>query len=104
MEPVAIPTVRDHLHALGECPAWVLQLGEAIQAVTGCDAALAALRARDLSSHPALAAGLAQFAQGWLLLRGAATGSLTPMQQETLAITLQAIARETLERFQKEAR
>ena len=102
MELQTIPSVRDHLNALGQSPEWVLRLGEAIQAVTGCDAALAALRARDLSTHPGIAQGLEQFTRGWLLLRAANDTRLTPMQRETLAATLQAIARETETLFQKE--
>ena len=102
MEQHAIPSVRDHLNALGQSPEWVLRLGEAIQTVTGCDAALAALRARDLSTHPGVAQGLEQFTSGWLQLRAANDTRLTPMQVETLAATLQAIARETETLFQKE--
>ena len=102
MEPQAVPSVRDHLNALGHSPEWILRLGEAIQAVTGCDAALAALRARDLSAHPGVAQGLEQFTCGWLLLVDANNLQLTPMQIETLAATLQAISRETEKLFQKE--
>ncbi len=86
-----IPSVRDHLNALGESPEWVHQLGEAIQTVTQCDAALAALRARDLSGHPSLAQGLEAFLQGWLALRTADRSTLTPLQQETLSSVLEAI-------------
>lgn len=47
------PTVRDHLVALGNTPEWAIFLGEAIQEIAKCDAAIAASRARDLSSNPA---------------------------------------------------
>ena len=102
MSRLAIPTVRDHLAAIGECPEWLLRLGEAIQAVTQCDAALAALRARDLARHADLAQGLAQYAQGWLALVSASQATLTPLQQETLARVLGAINQQTLELFNKE--
>ncbi len=99
MSARAIPTVRDHLTALGGCPEWIARLGEAIQAVTRCDAALAALRARDLASHPALAEGLGQYAAGWLALVTADRGTLTPLQQETLARVLAEIHQQLIEHF-----
>ncbi len=102
MSQSAVPTVRDHLAAVGECPEWLLRLGEAIQAVTKCNAALAALRARDLARHPGLAQGLAQYAQGWLALISDSQETLTPLQQETLARVLGAINQQTLELFNKE--
>ncbi len=102
MNPPAVPTVRDHLAALGENPEWLLRLGEAIQLVTKCDAALAALRARDLARHPGLAQGLAQYAQGWLDLAAASQATLTPLQQETLARVLDTISQQTVTLFDKE--
>lgn len=99
MNAPALPTVRDHLAALGDGPEWVTRLGEAIQAVTRCDAALAALRARDLASHPALAEGLGQYAAGWLALAAADRGTLTPLQQETLARVLADIHQQLAEHF-----
>ncbi|MBN2471838.1 MAG: hypothetical protein JXN59_14040 [Anaerolineae bacterium] len=102
MSQSTVPTVRDHLAAVGECPEWLLRLGEAIQSVTRCDAALAALRARDLARHPDLAHGLAQYAQGWLELVAASQSTLTPLQQETLARVLGAIHQQMMDLFQKE--
>ncbi len=102
MSQSPVPTVRDHLAAVGESPEWLLRLGEAIQSVTKCDAALAALRARDLARHPELARGLEQFAQGWLALSAASQETLTPLQQETLSRVLGAIVQQTLQLFDKE--
>ncbi len=102
MSQLAVPTVRDHLAACGESPEWLLRLGEAIQAVTKCDAALAALRARDLARHPELARGLELYTQGWLALIEASQATLTPLQQETLARVLGAISQQTLQLFDKE--
>lgn len=104
MSALDLPTVRDHLTALGDCPPWLLRLGEAIQLVTKCDAALAALRARDLASHPALAEGLGQYAIGWLALAAADRTRLTPLQQETLARVLGDIHQQLLELFHTKER
>ncbi len=102
MNPSVVPTVRDHLAAFGENPEWLLRLGEAIQTVMQCNAALAALRARDLARHPALAQGLEQYTQGWLALTQASQATLTPLQQETLARVLGAISQQTVTLFDKE--
>ncbi len=102
MNGSTVPTVRDHLSAVGESPEWLLRLGEAIQTVMQCNAALAALRARDLARHPELARGLEQYTQGWLALTAASQETLTPLQQETLARVLGAISQQTVMLYDKE--
>ncbi len=93
---MAEPSVRDHLEALGAAPEWVISLGEAIQEVTDCPSAIAASRARDLSSHPVLGQGLEAFSRGWLSIQGADLTGLSPMQRETLVLVLERIT-ETIE-------
>jgi hypothetical protein len=82
------PSVRDHLMALGNSPEWVIFLGEAIQEIAKCDAAIAASRARDLSSNPDLAVGFEKIATGSVEVLQADWDSMTPNQLETINMVL----------------
>jgi len=93
------PTVRDHLEALGETPAWVGSLGEAIQQLAECPTAIAAARARDLSRMPGLSQGLELFTRGWLALEASDAGDLSRMQRETLRLVLEGLAERIKARF-----
>ena len=87
-----LPTVEDHLLALGEAPDWVISLGNAIREITDCSTAIAASRARDLS-RTQTAQGLESFTRGWLQLDRADIGTLSPLQRETLVLVIAAITR-----------
>jgi hypothetical protein len=93
------PTVQDHLQALGETPAWVVSLGEAIQQVTDCPTAIAAARARDLSKTPKVGMGLAQVTRGWMDLEASEASGLSPMQRETLGLVLEGLMQRIKARF-----
>jgi hypothetical protein len=87
----SLPTVKDHLMALGETPGWIVSLGEAIQQVTDCSTAIAAARARDLSRCEDLGQGLEWLTRGWLTLEAADPQSLSPMQRETIRLVLEGV-------------
>ncbi len=82
------PTVADHLRALGEAPEWVLSLGEAICEITGCPAAIAASRARDLSRNHEIGRGLECLLKGWRTLDAQDVTALSPMQLESLHLVI----------------
>ncbi len=85
------PTVRDHLMALGDTPEWVIFLGEAIQEITKCNEAIAASRARDLSSNPGLATGFEKVATGAVEITQADWSTMTPNQLHTIDMVLTAM-------------
>jgi hypothetical protein len=76
-------SVRDHLNALEEAPAWVVSLAELIQHTGGCSAAIAASRARDLSRLEGVGQAIEAIGQGWQALQKADLARLSPLQRET---------------------
>ena len=95
-------TVRQHLKAINrDSSEWVISLGELIQQVAQCDAAVAASRASDLSKHPELARALESFVNGWLgvIHPDVDQASLTPVQIRTLELVIQHIVQTTSQRF-----
>lgn len=95
------PDVRDHLQALGPAPDWVVSLGEAIQRLTECPAAIAAARARDLSRAEGAGQGLAWLTRGWLALEATDANALSPMQRETLRLVLEGVLESLQRRFRR---
>lgn len=92
-------TVSDHLESFGENPAWVFVLGDVVQNILDCDAAIAASRARDLARRPEVAKPLAQMLSAWEDLAQRDLSKLTPMQNETLESVLYLIFRTIIENF-----
>lgn len=84
-------TVEEHLAALGGAPEWVVALGNAIQEITACDPAIAASRARDLSTNQVVAQGVEHFATGWVEIQPALISGLTPWQKSTLLLLVEGI-------------
>ena len=77
---------------MGESPDWLISLAQSIQDIEGCDAALAASRARALSSNEALAEGIQLFAVGSLKIQESLdTKGITPWQSRTFLRLLSGI-------------
>jgi len=92
--PARAYSVEEHLVALGGAPEWVISLGNAIQSITGCDPAVAASRARDMSTNQSVSRGVEHFATGWIEIRPALTEGLTPWQKSTLLLLVDGICSE----------
>ena len=91
------PTVRDHLVALGNTPEWAIFLGEAIQEIAKCDAAIAASRARDHSSNPSFATGFEKIATGSVEVLAADWSTMTPNQLQTVSMVLTGLLKRVSE-------
>ena len=86
-------TVEEHLLALGGAPEWVVALGNAIQQITSCDPAVAASRARDMSTNASVSRGVEHLVTGWLEIQPALSGGLTPWQKSTLLMVVEGICK-----------
>jgi len=81
-------TVREHLNAIEDSPDWVVSLGEMIQKLDVCSAAIAAARAKDLSRLGEIGRALEGIVGGWQVLRSVDFNKLSPMQRETIDLVV----------------
>jgi len=85
-------TVEDHLNAVGEMPEWVISLGKYLEHYLKCDPAIAASRARDLSSNPVTAHGIEQLVTGWNALKPGLSKGLNSWQRDTVLMLVNGIS------------
>lgn len=86
-----IYTVEDHLRSTGDVPEWVVTLGCQLQEVLQCDAAIAASRARDLSSNALIARGLEKMVSGWIEIRESQYKGLNSWQRSTMLMLMEGL-------------
>lgn len=94
-------TVREHFLAIDpDTPEWKIILGEYIERVAKCPAALAMGRALDLSTHEKLALGIKSLVEGWMLItEHGDNAQLTQNQKSTVRDLLTSMLDATKNKF-----
>ena len=96
-------SVKDHLHALGHEEPWMTELAEMIREFTGCDTAIAAGRAFDLSENPRYGQAVGAMTKGFLVIcREMEDGrTLSENQRETMRQLLRGMTERLAPLFAK---
>ena len=96
-------SVKDHLHVLGHEEPWMTELAEMIREFTGCDTAIAAGRAFDLSESTRYGQAVGAMTQGFLMIcREMEDGrTLSENQRETMRQLLRGMTERLAPLFTK---
>lgn len=94
-------TVRDHLKALGRDEQWMLSLTEMIIEFTGCDTAIASVRALDLSENQRFGQSVAAMMKGFLRIcrEMESAENLSSNQRETMCMLLRGMTEKLIPFF-----
>jgi len=86
-------TVRDHLKALGRDEQWMVSLTEMLIEFTGCDTAIASVRALDLSENRRFGQSVAAMMKGFLRIcrEMESAGNLSSNQRDTMRMLLRGM-------------